>query len=114
MVLKGEYSGSTQYSVGDIVLYPLNDRSYYLKEATDAGTVPSNSLYWQPLDQTSDEMIHRCLDVADAVYDYVKTMITPTTIYMQDSDKKQYTVTVDASGDEPVLAVATVEVEEED
>ena len=113
MVLKGEYSGLVSYNVGDIVLYPLNDRSYYLKAPADAGTPPSNSRYWQALDQVSDDMVHRCLDVADACYDYVNSMITPTKIMMKDSEDNEYEVTVDASGESPVLAVTAV-VEEGD
>lgn len=47
---KGQYSATDTYAVGDAVSY--NGLIYYCKQATTAGTAPSNGTYWFLWDRT--------------------------------------------------------------
>ncbi len=50
MLLRGNYSGSTIYSEGDVVMYSDNV-FYFLREGTSQGIPCTNTLYWQKVDQ---------------------------------------------------------------
>lgn len=60
MKLKGEYSGLTSYSVGDVV------RSagvvYILMKPAAAGTNPTNSLYWDRMPQILSDAASMIID----------------------------------------------------
>ena len=45
LVNRGAYNAGTSYSVGDSVTY--NSQAYVLYSAAPAGTVPTNTTYWQ-------------------------------------------------------------------
>lgn len=49
MNIKGDYSGLTSYSVGDVVR--LEDVIYKLNKPCAAGTTPTNTLYWERMPQ---------------------------------------------------------------
>ena len=67
MNIKGDYSGLTSYSVGDVVR--CDGSIYVLTKAAAAGTTPTNSLYWdrmtQPLADAA-ELIMDAIGVAEA------------------------------------------------
>ena len=69
MNLKGEYSGLTSYSVGDVVR-GANSIIYVLRKPCPSGTPPTNTLFWERLEQVkaSDilEMIFDAVDMSEA------------------------------------------------
>ena len=42
----GNWSSTSTYSIGDIVLYPVTQKHYALYGTAAAGTVPTNTSYW--------------------------------------------------------------------
>lgn len=69
MNLKGEYSGLTSYSVGDVVRY-TDGIIYALRKPCPSGTPPTNTLFWERLEQikASDilEMVFDAIDLSEA------------------------------------------------
>lgn len=67
MNIKGDYSGLTSYSVGDVVR--CDGFIYVLKKPAVAGTTPTDSLYWdrmpQPLADAA-ELIMDAIGIAEA------------------------------------------------
>lgn len=47
----GDWSTSTTYSIGNIVLYPETQEFYQLYAAASAGTLPTNTSYWGRLNK---------------------------------------------------------------
>ena len=62
MNIKGDYSGLTSYSVGDVVR--CDGSVYVLAKAAAAGTTPTDSLYW-------DRMPQPLADAAELIMDAV-------------------------------------------
>ena len=60
MNLKGDYSGSTSYSVGDVVRW-TNGKCYVLQYPASSGTPPTNTRFWgwvgQQLQDATDLII---------------------------------------------------------
>jgi len=83
MNLKGEYSGLTSYSVGDVVR-GTDGIIYALRKPCPSGTAPTNSLYWERIEQVkaSDilEMIFDAIDLSEAgaLYGKVANNLTTT------------------------------------
>lgn len=64
MTLKGNYSSGTAYVVGDIVLY-TDGVFYHMTRAAAAGTPPTETRYWNRLDQTRAEAARMAMDLVD-------------------------------------------------
>ena len=68
MKLKGDYSGETTYSVGDVVRFP-NGHVYHLQAPAKAGTPCIDTAFWGPVDQIVEQcaiMIMDGVDIADS------------------------------------------------
>lgn len=110
MNLKGDYNSGTSYSVGDVVKCS-DGYFYYLFKPCAAGTTPTDSLYWNRM----EEPFASCCEM---IYSFVTAMINvveakiPTNINDEaitlTSGDDEYLITVDASGDDPELAVTKV------
>ena len=61
MTLKGNYSGETTYSVGDVVLF-TDGVSYHLQHPCTAGTSPVNTLYWSRTSQEINDIVKIAMD----------------------------------------------------
>ena len=61
MTLKGNYSGETSYSVGDVVLF-TDGVSYHLQHPCPAGTSPVNTLYWSRTSQEINDIVSIAMD----------------------------------------------------
>ena len=113
MKLKGDYNSGTSYSVGDVVK-ASDGFFYYLFKPCAAGTTPTDSLYWNRLEEplaTTAEMIMSFVgSVQTTIESKIPTNISDEAITLTSGDD-EYLVTVDASGDEPELAVTKVEEE---
>jgi hypothetical protein len=101
MNYKGTYSGSEDYSAGDVVVF-TDGIAYDAVQDPPAGTTPHNLLYWHRLDQPYQEivlMFHNFLGGnAEAIADIQKIVFDAKTIVLasstEDSDKT-YAITVD-------------------
>ena len=60
MNIKGDYSGLTSYSVGDVVR--LGEFVYVLRKACAAGTTPTDSLYWERMTQPISDCVEMIMD----------------------------------------------------
>ena len=60
MNIKGDYSGLTSYSVGDVVR--LQDVIYVLKKPAPAGTTPTDTLYWERMAQPMADCVELIMD----------------------------------------------------
>lgn len=103
MKLKGNYDSGTSYSVGDVVLCS-DGYFYYLFKPCAAGTTPTDSLYWNRL----EEPYASCAEMAMSVLEKVPTNISTEAISLFDGET-ECIVTVDASGDTPELEVSLAE-----
>lgn len=68
MNIKGDYSGLTSYSVGDVVRFTDN-AIYVLRKPATSGTPPINTLYWERMTQPladAVELIMDAIEVAEA------------------------------------------------
>ena len=105
MTLKGEYQADTSYSVGDVVRCS-DGFFYYLFKACAAGTTPTDSLYWNRLEEPLASCAKMIMDVAvtipNNISDEAITLSTETGDYL---------ITVDDSGDTPELTVTAIEEE---
>jgi hypothetical protein len=63
MNIKGDYSGLTSYSVGDVVR--LEDVIYKLNKPCAAGTSPTNTLYWERMPQPLADCVELIMDAID-------------------------------------------------
>ena len=61
MNLKGNYSGDTSYSVGDVVLY-TDGVSYHLQRACPAGTPPVDTRFWSRTSQEINDIVKISMD----------------------------------------------------
>jgi hypothetical protein len=110
MTLKGTWSAEDTYDVGDVVKY-TDGIVYHLQQAADAGTPPTNTLYWAMLDQTLGEAVCLMLDAVELAAEKAsegaqalletyfvndKTLVLGSST--EDSDKR-FAITVDDSGD---------------
>ena len=60
MNIKGDYSGLTSYSVGDVVR--LQDVIYVLRKPAPAGTTPTDTLYWERMAQPMADCVELIMD----------------------------------------------------
>ena len=60
MNIKGDYSGLTSYSVGDVVR--CDGACYVLRKAAAAGTTPTDSLYWDRMPQPLADCVELIMD----------------------------------------------------
>ena len=115
MKLKGDYNSGTGYSVGDIVKCS-DGYFYYLFKPCAAGTTPTDSLYWNRLEEplaSAAEMIMSFVgSVQTAIEAKIPTNISDEAITLS-TETADYLVTVDDSGDTPELAVTAIEEEAE-
>ena len=69
MNLKGEYSGLTSYSVGDVVRY-TDGIIYVLRKPCSSGTPPTNTMFWERAETIKAaeilEMIFDAIDLSEA------------------------------------------------
>ena len=61
MNLKGDYSGLTSYSVGDVVRN-ADDVIYVLRKPATSGTPPTDSRYWERLAQPLADAVELIMD----------------------------------------------------
>ena len=105
MKLKGNYDSGTSYSVGDVVKCS-DGFFYYLFKTCAAGTTPTDSLYWnrleEPLAGCAEMLFDTLLSIPKNINDEAITLKT---------DDGEYLITVDDSGDTPELAVTKIEEE---
>ena len=60
MNIKGDYSGLTSYSVGDVVR--LGEVVYELRKPCNAGTTPTDTLYWERVAQPLADALEPIFD----------------------------------------------------
>lgn len=105
MNYKGAYSGSTDYSNGDVVVF-TDGIPYVAIIDPPTGTTPHDRMYWNRLDQPLSEivtMFHGAFStIPDNINDEAITLKTETADYL---------ITVDDSGDTPELVVTAIEEE---
>jgi len=73
MKLCGNYSGSTSYDVGDVVLFTENNVAYCLQKAAPTGTKPIDTRYWDKLDQKMSEAVKLIMDAEGIAVDSALT-----------------------------------------
>lgn len=116
MKLKGNYDSGTSYAVGDVVLCS-DGYFYYLFKPCAAGTTPTDSLYWNRLEEplaTCAEMIMSFVSGIEATIEAkIPTNISDEAITLTSGDD-EYLITVDDSGETPELAVTKIEEEAEE
>jgi len=61
MNLKGDYSGLTSYSVGDVVRF-TDDTIYVLRKTCASGTPPTDTLYWERMPQPMADCAELIMD----------------------------------------------------
>lgn len=61
MQLKGDYSGLTSYSVGDVVRW-TDGTIFILMKPCASGTPPTDTLYWERMVQPMDQVVRFILD----------------------------------------------------
>ena len=111
MTLKGNYSGETSYSVGDVVLF-TDGVSYHLQHPCPAGTPPVDTLYWSRTSQEINDIVSIAMDAIAMADSNDPTNISENAILLNSStpsSKKQFLITVDDEGD-----ITATEVEEDD
>ena len=72
---KGEYSGSTDYSVGDVVIYTDN-LVYHMHTDAAAGTPCHDTRHWQQLDGVLTEAVRMMNDAMTAAVTKAGTNLT--------------------------------------
>ena len=68
MKLKGAYSGSVSYNVGDVVKY-TDGQIYHLQHPASSGTPPTDTLFWGMVDQQLAQAILMVLDGVNMAVD---------------------------------------------
>ena len=71
MNIKGDYSGLTSYSVGDVVR--CDGVIYVLKKAAAAGTTPTDTLYWERMAQPMADCVELIMDAIGVADDNALT-----------------------------------------
>lgn len=99
MTLKGDYSPSATYAVGDVVRY--QGSAYEMKELADAGTPPTWDRAWKQIDQN-------LWDVVDMILAVATLNVSDDGIILK-GENGDYLISVDDSGDAPELAVEAIE-----
>lgn len=64
MKLKGDYSGETSYSVGDVVRF-TDGNVYHLQKPCTAGVPPVNTRYWGRANQALEDAVIMVLDMEE-------------------------------------------------
>jgi len=67
MNIKGDYSGLTSYSVGDVVR--CDGAIYVLRKPANAGTTPTDSLYWDRMPQPMADCVELIMDAIQVAED---------------------------------------------
>ena len=109
MTLKGNYSGETSYSVGDVVLF-TDGVSYHLQHPCPAGTSPVNTLYWSRTSQEINDIVKISMDAIAMADSNDPTNISENAILLNSSSegsKKQFLITVDDEGEITATEVET-------
>ena len=109
MKLKGDYNAETTYDVGDVVRY-ANGEIYHLQHPCKAGVPPTETLYWERVQQLTAEAVKLIMDSMDLVGATVPKNINDESIVLKSGDN-EYLISVDATGDTPELAVELIEEE---
>ena len=119
MNYKGDYSGDTNYAVGDVAVY-TDGIPYVMHTDAPAGVPCHNVLYWERVPAPLSDavvMFHSMLatiagDISEltTAVGTIPTNISDEAITLTAGDD-DYLITVDASGEEPELAVTKVEEE---
>ena len=112
MKLQGTYDPGTSYSVGDVVKCS-DGYFYYLFKTCAAGTTPTDSLYWNRLEEPLATCAEMIMSFGSGLEAKIPTNISDEAITLK-TDDGEYIVTVDDSGDDPELAVTKVEEESEE
>lgn len=119
MTLKGEWSGDTAYSQGDVMRYS-NGTFYVCVKDCKAGTPCADALYFNPLPSPLCECAKMIMDsqaslttAIQTVAGTIPTNIDDDSIVLKSGDN-EYMVSVDATGDTPELAVELIEAPEEE
>ena len=105
MTLKGEWNSETSYNVEDTVRY-IDDKFYILHHPCSAGTICTDTLYWNPLPDPLAQCAKMIMDIAANI----PGNISSTAISLMDGDD-EFLITVDGSGDSPELEITKVEEE---
>ena len=117
MKLKGDYSGGTTYSVGDVVRY-TDGEIYHLQKPCKAGTTPVDTFFWSRVEQVVAQCVKLILDGIDMAVAQAEAAIpqniSDEAITLKGTGDAEYLITVDDSGDTPELAVTLIEDEEEE
>lgn len=111
MTLKGNYSGETTYSVGDVVLF-TDGVSYHLQHPCPAGTPPVDTLYWSRTSQEINDIVSIAMDAIAMADSNDPTNISENAILLNSStpsSTKQFLITVDDDGDITATEVGTEE-----
>ena len=114
MNYKGAYSGDTNYAVGDVAVY-TDGIPYVMHTDAPAGVPCHNVRYWERVPAPLSDavvMFHDLLSTVSAAVATIPTNINDEAITLTAGDD-EYLITVDASGEEPELAVTKVEEEAE-
>ena len=112
MKLKGNWAEGTSYSVGDVVVYD-DGIVYHLQNACDAGTPPTNTLYWGMVDQITARAVLLIMDAVADLEAKIPTNIDDEGIVLKSGDY-EYLVSVDASGETPEVIAELIEDESEE
>lgn len=105
MTYKGAYDGSTEYAIGDVVVF--DSVAYCKTKEAPAGTVPHNTLAWNRVAQPLQDVV----ELFHGFLNSLPTNIDDESIVLKTEDG-EYMITVDDSGDTPELAVEAIEAEE--
>ena len=77
MNLKGDYSGLTSYSVGDVVRW-TDSTMYVLRKPCTSGTPPTDTLFWERMPQNLQDACDLMLDYANAKIPALANNLTTT------------------------------------
>lgn len=96
MNIKGDYSGLTSYSVGDVVR--CDGVMYVLMKPAASGTTPTNSLYWDRMPQPLADAAEL---IVDSIIPIANNLTTTTAGKALDARKgKELKQLIDGVGDE--------------
>ena len=96
MNIKGDYSGLTSYSVGDVVR--CDGVMYVLMKPAASGTTPTNSLYW---DRMPPPLADAAELIVDSIIPIANNLTTTTAGKALDARKgKELKQLIDGVGDE--------------
>ena len=114
--LKGDWNGTATYDADDVVRW-TNGEIYTLLKPCDAGTAPTDTLYWgKILDAGLAGVISMVIDLMNSVTEIAATIPTnigDESIVLKGTEDAEYLITVDDSGETPELDVTLIEEEAE-